>query len=105
MPEPIDPNAIPPSVQPQKQEICLPSLEKGATSFYDDGSGSFWIGIPLRRMDPFNAVLVLDNAKLGLVQAFAQDAVKAKILKPGNQNFMDRLIEKGKNLSQKLSLR
>ena len=90
MPEkPIDPTAIPPAVQPQAPEYRLPSLDKGATSFYDDGSGSFWIGIPLRKMDPFNAVLVLDNAKLNLVTAFAQDAVKRKLLTPG---FKDRLF-------------
>lgn len=54
----------------QEQLKSLPKLDKPATSLYDNEVGVWWFGIDLKneKADPISLMLILDQAKPGLLQ-------------------------------------
>lgn len=54
--------------KPKEPEIRFPALDNAGSHFYDNEAGVFWVGLNLKS-DPLVLPLILDAAKLPMVQA------------------------------------
>jgi hypothetical protein len=89
----------------------LPSLDKGASSFYDIDKGTWWLGIPLGT-GTLMALVIIDSAKMDFMRQQEQFVLtmqrrqsliagikgKAKSASEGFGAMMDRLKSGGKKL-------
>lgn len=57
-----------PPQQPPIEQYKFPPLDNIGSHFYDNEAGTFWVGLNLRG-DPLAMPLILDAAKLPMVQA------------------------------------
>ncbi len=87
----------------EEPTYVLPSLDKGPASFFDTESKSFWLGLPLDRIDILDALAVVDGAKLEIIQRWKNAAIQranaSKIVKP---HWSENAKKLGKALIQKL---
>lgn len=62
-------------------KFTMPSLERGAATFYDTNTKQFWVGIPLDKADPVTCLAILDRSKFDLLQHWNKMAMEAQRLR------------------------
>lgn len=85
-----------PEAKPEELNLVMPSLDNGPAEFFDTASGSFWVGVPVGKVDPVLAAFIFDKCKLAYHTRFLEfhkaAEKKSAILKPnGWQNIKNKV--------------
>lgn len=76
----------------------MPNLDEGPKSFFDEKTGSFWVGLPVSKIDYMTCSAILDRCKLDTLVIYQAAAVRAqqnKLVTPdkgGVRNFITRVM-------------
>ena len=74
----------------KEEKLSLPKIDNPLYNF-DGETGTFWIGLPLEKMDPLSASLMLDSVKMEIARIIGgirlMAANKSQIVKPDGSAF------------------